>query len=106
MKRPALFLTVMLAALALEPGCAKKAMAPAVPPNPLVAEFRTPFGVPPFDLIKSEHFMPAFEQGMAEQKKEVEAIARTPSRRPSPTRSRRSSGAGRSSRGSTPSSAT
>ena len=42
--------------------------------NPFFSEFGTPFGVPPFDRIKPEHFMPAFERGMAEQKKEVEAI--------------------------------
>ena len=74
MKRTVLVLTAVLAALAATPGCAKKPMAPAAPPNPLVAEFRTAFGVPPFDLIKPEHFMPAYEQGMTEQKKEVEAI--------------------------------
>ncbi|MEE4117025.1 MAG: M3 family metallopeptidase [Marinilabiliaceae bacterium] len=42
--------------------------------NPFFAEYDTPFGVPPFDLIKAEHFMPAFEKGMEESKKEVEAI--------------------------------
>ena len=42
--------------------------------NPLLAEFNTPFGVPPFDEIKPEHYMPAFELGMEQQKAEVEAI--------------------------------
>ncbi len=42
--------------------------------NPFFAEYDTPFGVPPFDLIKAEHFMPAFEKGMEEQKASVEAI--------------------------------
>ena len=42
--------------------------------NPFFAEYDTPFGVPPFDKIKVEHFMPAFEKGMEEHKKEVEAI--------------------------------
>ena len=42
--------------------------------NPFFSEFATPFGVPPFNLIKPEHYMPAFERGMAEQKKDVEAI--------------------------------
>jgi peptidyl-dipeptidase Dcp len=49
------------------------AAAPAV--NPFFAEWSTPFQTPPFDLIKDEHFMPAFKEGMAEQMKEVEAIA-------------------------------
>ncbi len=42
--------------------------------NPFFSEYNTPFGVPPFDKIKVEHFIPAFEKGMEEHKKEVEAI--------------------------------
>ncbi|MFC1500758.1 peptidase M3, partial [Candidatus Zixiibacteriota bacterium] len=42
--------------------------------NPLLAEWDTPFGVPPFDLIKEKHYLPAFRTGMAEQVAEVEAI--------------------------------
>lgn len=42
--------------------------------NPLLTEFNTPFGVPPFDLIKVEHYMPAFEKAMADHKTEIEAI--------------------------------
>ncbi len=47
-----------------------------VPPeNPLVQEWGTPFETPPFDEIKSEHFMPAFLEAMEAEKAEVEAIA-------------------------------
>jgi len=42
--------------------------------NPFFSEYDTPFGVPPFDLIKAEHFLPAFEKGMEESKNNVEAI--------------------------------
>ncbi len=42
--------------------------------NPLLAEWDTPFGAPPFEQIKPEHYMPAFIQGMEEQKAEIEAI--------------------------------
>ncbi|MBS0011467.1 MAG: M3 family metallopeptidase [Bacteroidales bacterium] len=42
--------------------------------NPFFSEYTTPFEVPPFDLIKVEHFIPAFEKGMEEHNKEVEAI--------------------------------
>ncbi len=42
--------------------------------NPFFAEYKTLFGVPPFDKIKVDHFMPAFEKGMEKQKEEVEAI--------------------------------
>ena len=42
--------------------------------NPFFSEYDTPFGVPPFDKIKVEHFIPAFEKGMEEQREEVESI--------------------------------
>ena len=32
--------------------------------NPFFTEWSTPFGMPPFDKIKTEHFIPAFEKGM------------------------------------------
>ena len=35
--------------------------------NPFLSEYTTPFQVPPFDQIKNEHYMPAFEAGIAEQ---------------------------------------
>jgi len=44
------------------------------PMNPFLTEYTTPFGVPPFDLIENEHFIPAFEEGMKLQQAEIEAI--------------------------------
>ncbi len=43
--------------------------------NPLLKEWTTPFGVPPFTEIKPEHFIPAFKAGIEEQRREVAAIA-------------------------------
>ena len=43
-------------------------------PNPFLTEYTTPFQVPPFDQIKNEHYLPAFEAGMKEQLAEVETI--------------------------------
>ena len=43
--------------------------------NPFLTEYTTPFQVPPFDQIKNEHYLPAFEAGIAEQQAEVEAIS-------------------------------
>ncbi|HAE20980.1 MAG TPA: peptidase M3 [Spirochaetaceae bacterium] len=43
--------------------------------NPLLSTWDTPYGLPPFDKIKSEHFAPAFEQSMAEHRAEVDALA-------------------------------
>ena len=42
--------------------------------NPLLEQPKTPFGVPAFDQIKLEHYMPAFEKAIAEQKEEIDAI--------------------------------
>src|SRR5690349_364471 len=36
-----------------------------------------PYGMPPFADIRDEHFLPAFEDGMAEHLAEVQAITRT-----------------------------
>jgi peptidyl-dipeptidase Dcp len=47
-------------------------------PNPLLKPSSLPYQLPPFELIKDEHFAPAFDQGMAEELKEVEAIANNP----------------------------
>ena len=46
--------------------------------NPLLNEFDTPFGVPPFELIKAKHFMPAYLKGFEEQKAEIKAIINNP----------------------------
>jgi peptidyl-dipeptidase Dcp len=43
--------------------------------NPFFEIWATPFGVPPFGRIRAEHFPPAFDRGMAEHLREVEAIA-------------------------------
>jgi peptidyl-dipeptidase Dcp len=42
--------------------------------NPFFADYNTPFKTPPFQLIKLEHYMPAFLRGMEEQKREIDAI--------------------------------
>jgi peptidyl-dipeptidase Dcp len=42
--------------------------------NPFFTEFDTPYGAPPFDLIQTEHFKPAFEEGMRQQLEEIQAI--------------------------------
>ena len=43
--------------------------------NPFYSDYDTPYSVPPFEQIKDEHYMKAFEDGMAQQMEEVEAIA-------------------------------
>lgn len=47
-------------------------------PNPLLTPSLLPYHLPPFEQIKDEHFAPAFEQGMAGELQEIEAIANNP----------------------------
>ncbi|MEU7882041.1 M3 family metallopeptidase [Microbispora bryophytorum] len=46
--------------------------------NPFLSPSTLPYGLPPFQEIREEHYAPAFEQGMAEQIAEVEAITGNP----------------------------
>jgi peptidyl-dipeptidase Dcp len=48
------------------------------PSNPFYAQSTLPFQAPPFDKIKDEDYQPAIEAGMAEELKEMEAIADNP----------------------------
>ncbi|WP_298919125.1 M3 family metallopeptidase [uncultured Algimonas sp.] len=67
-----------LAVTALSPTAFAQATTPGaaqMADNPLLAEWDTPFGAPPFDRIEADHFIPAYERGMALHKAEIEAIA-------------------------------
>ena len=55
------------------PAAAATAALPAS--NPFAAPSTLPYRYPPFDKVRDEHFAPAFDAGMAEQLREVEAIA-------------------------------
>ena len=46
--------------------------------NPFYAPSTLPFQAPPFDKIKDTDYQPAIEAGMAEQLKEMQAIADNP----------------------------
>ncbi len=46
--------------------------------NPFFKPYGTPFDVPPFDLIKTEHFLPAIEEGIRREQAEVDAIVNNP----------------------------
>ncbi len=46
--------------------------------NPLLQPWTTPFGLPPFDRIRPEHFAPAFAAAMQEHLEEVAAIGADP----------------------------
>lgn len=44
------------------------------PENPFARPSELPYALPPFDLIREEHYLPAFEAGMTEQRAEIDAI--------------------------------
>lgn len=46
--------------------------------NPLISASPLPYGYPRFDLIENEHFIPAFERGIADESAEIDAIASDP----------------------------
>src|SRR5512146_2648128 len=48
------------------------------PNNPFYAPSKLPFQAPPFDKIKDSDYQPAIEAGMAEHRKQIEAIANNP----------------------------
>ena len=46
--------------------------------NPLLEPWTGPFEAPPFDLLKPEHFRPAFDLALEEARAEIAAIAKNP----------------------------
>lgn len=43
--------------------------------NPFLVPYTNKYGAPPFDQIKTEHYMPAFKEGIKQHQAEVTAIA-------------------------------
>jgi peptidyl-dipeptidase Dcp len=75
-----LFVTQVLLLMAVAvifSACSKTAEPPRAE-NPFFAEYGTPFQVPPFNIIKPEHFIPAYEKGMEENKADVDKIINNP----------------------------
>ena len=46
--------------------------------NPLLSEWTTPFGIPPFEAIRIEHYRPAFDAALDEHSRQIEVIAENP----------------------------
>ena len=44
--------------------------------NPFFTDYDAPYQIPPFDEVKEDHYMPAFEKGMKEQLEEIDQIAK------------------------------
>jgi peptidyl-dipeptidase Dcp len=79
--RPIAPLTLLLAAAAASATAHATAQEPmpatatATDQNPFLQPSPLPYGAPPFDRIRDEHYQPAFEAGMREHLAEVRAIA-------------------------------
>ncbi|HAR36905.1 MAG TPA: peptidase M3 [Acidobacteria bacterium] len=72
-----IFITLIISAVMISCGGQKKEK-PAVSENPFFTEWTTPFGAPPFGLIKIEHFKPAIQEGIKRHQEEIKAIADNP----------------------------
>lgn len=46
--------------------------------NPFLRPYKTPFGVPPFEEIHAEHYMPAFLEGIRQHEDEIDRIIQCP----------------------------
>ena len=66
MKKTALLTTAILA------------MTACTNTNPFLEEWDTPYGIPPFEKIKVEHYVPAVKAGIEQQAAEIEAIVSNP----------------------------
>lgn len=43
--------------------------------NPFFSEYENEYGIPPFEKIKTEHYLPGFKEGIKQQQAEFDAIA-------------------------------
>ena len=48
--------------------------------NPFLAPYTTQYGIPPFEKIKIEHYIPALEEGIKQHNAEIDAIVKQRSR--------------------------
>lgn len=53
-------------------------LAQTISNNPFFEEWNTPFQTPPFSKIKNEHFLPALEEGIKQQRAELDLIINNP----------------------------
>jgi len=61
-------LMILISSLILITACTKNET------NPFLVEWDTPFGTPPFDKIKLEHYLPAYDAGLKAQNEEIDKI--------------------------------
>lgn len=74
MKHNLFIMTIITATALIAGSCKDKKENADLKDNPFMEEWNTPYGVPPFDKIKNEHYLPAFEEGMRQQKAAIDEI--------------------------------
>ena len=75
MNRKLAIMTFVLATAILSGACKKKtAENPDLANNPFMKEWNTPYGVPPFDQIKTTDYLPAIQEGIRQQTENIQAI--------------------------------
>ena len=76
MKRKTLIMLCVLVGASIQQSCKKKENTAMTSgnDNPLIAEWNTPFEVPPFDLIENNHFKPAILEGIKDHETEIKNI--------------------------------
>ena len=75
MNRKVTIMTLVLATTLICGACKKKtAENPDLANNPFMKEWNTPYGVPPFDQIKTSDYLPAIQEGMRQQAENIQAI--------------------------------
>jgi len=67
--------TILSATLAFGLTTGQQAFSQTSTMNPFFKAYTTPYQVPPFDLIKNEHFKPAILEGIKQHEAEINAIA-------------------------------
>lgn len=72
-------LLMCAAAIAASVSLTPNAMSqPSTAENPLMKPFETPFGIPPYEQIKPEHYVPAIKAAIDAQRAEIQAICDNP----------------------------
>ncbi|RFT14803.1 MAG: Dipeptidyl carboxypeptidase Dcp [Candidatus Saccharicenans subterraneus] len=78
MKFARIILIALIASAVLVSCGGQKKEKKEVSENPFFTDWTTPFGAPPFDRIKVEHFKPAVLEGIKRHQEEIKAIAENP----------------------------
>ena len=61
-----------------EQPAAEPAASAAATDNPFFGQWDTPYGIPPFELIRDEHYAPAFDRGIEDLRAEIAVIRDNP----------------------------